>query len=445
MTLVTFLGMLGAEQKKTEEVKATSQEARASYAFEPSLAADLKLPQDKALGKYHNMLPLLLEHLHSPDRIVLVGTGDSLRLQRQLLERHYPALARREVETVELDDTLDYRAIFGRLNDLLERDDELIVDISHSFRHLPILMVVELIIENVKDPSRIRHILFARELKKNLDYEIVDLREYLTLANISYALASFTRNYTVATAVRTRDEGYQQLLHLLERVSDHLLANSFESLLFYDTEGGAPLTLRIIETLRRVERHPTARPLARYLAEIRRHMEEIHAQSERDPDERYEFFARTMYDKGYMLNAVVLLDEALAAYCLEGLRRRPEFAETFQGFEAKIVARSDPRRYNRYELSSMAKNLVKFGKKFQGTFLLDDSAHHRALDIITRNYRGTQALRNLLFDCDAMRNNLAHGNSDRRLDDVRRELGELMARYDEVCRFDDPLGRFQTR
>jgi hypothetical protein len=93
----------------------------------------------------------------------------------------------------------------------------------------------------------------------------------------------------------------------------------------------------------------------------------------------------------------------------------------------------------------MAKNLVKHGNDYRGTFLHDDAIHRKAIEFIDRHYGRTRTLRKLIKACNAMRNNLAHGNSDRRLENIRHDLGELMARYDEVCRFDDPLGRFQTR
>lgn len=64
-----------------------------------------------------------------------------------------------------LDETHGYPAIFRQLSDILAREQEIVVDISHSFRHLPSLMMVDMIMENVRHSGKIRHILFAKELK----------------------------------------------------------------------------------------------------------------------------------------------------------------------------------------------------------------------------------------------------------------------------------------
>lgn len=72
------------------------------------------------------------------------------------------------------------------MNETINQYDEVIVDVSHGFRHLPILMVVDLIIQNFQDTSKIKQILFAKEIDKHEKdkkgvYEIIDLKEYLTL------------------------------------------------------------------------------------------------------------------------------------------------------------------------------------------------------------------------------------------------------------------------
>ncbi|WP_456381305.1 TM1812 family CRISPR-associated protein [Hydrogenimonas sp.] len=400
------------------------------------------------------MLPLLLETFPG-SRIVAVGTPQSIEGQSTLLKARYPQVTGK-VEYHTIEDAHDYHVIFRQLGDVLESDDDLIVDISHSFRHLPALMMVDMIIANIKHPGRVRHILFAKELEAGKRYRIVDLREYLTLANVSYALASFTKNYTIATTVRTVDEIYQVLLDELTRFGEHILANSFEALL--TPEGKKPpIVQQILENIELLQKHKTTRdlihPLVPYLDEIANHMREIQAQSERPLDERYRFFAGLMFDKGYLLNALTLLDEAAAAYCVEAFRKLPSTAHAVERFEAAIQNRDDSDIYNRYELLNITKNIVKFGEKFtknykkekvfNTTIALKFIETIKAYLKVDNHYRKTKNLRNFLFTCDKTRNNLAHANSDKRLENVRSEIKNLLIRYEEVCYKEDPLHRFR--
>jgi len=121
-----------------------------------------------------------------------------------------------------------------------------IVDVTHGFRYLPILMIIDLIIQNIKQENKIKSILFAKELVKPLkennfigEYDIIDLRQYLGLANITY----------------------------------HILANSLQELklisnnLYNNTE-------YIIKNLNNEEKM-IFKVVERYLMELKEHMEYI--------------------------------------------------------------------------------------------------------------------------------------------------------------------------
>jgi CRISPR-associated DxTHG motif protein len=445
MTIVTFAGLIGIE-KEEEEWKVTGE--KAEYLFSPSLVHALSL--EKEPYRYENMLPLLLETFPG-SRVVTVGTPRSIEGQSVLLKTRYPRIADK-VEYHPIEDAHDYHVIFRQLGDVLESDDDLIVDITHSFRHLPALMMVDMIIANIKHPGRVRHILFAKELETGQRYRIVDLREYLTLANVSYALASFTKNYTIATIVKTVDEVYQALLNDLSRFGEHMLANSFEALLTSENDN-PPVAQNILDVIGVVKTHERFKeiihPIELYLDEITEHMRQVLAQAENPMDERLHFFARLMFDKGYLLNALTLLDEAAAAYCVEAFRKLPSTAHAVERFEAAIQNRDNLKLYNRYELTNIAKNIVKLGKFYKKNLYRNDDATimerfiEEARDYVNGHYRQLKSLRDFLFACDDTRNNLAHANSAERLDDARNEIQSLFIRYEEVCYEEDPLKRFK--
>lgn len=447
MTFVTFLGMVGIKRENGAYL-ADERGEKAAYLFNPSLVHALSLQKEPYI--YENMLPLLLEAFPEA-RVVAVGTPQSIEGQSALLRARYSETAGR-VEYLAIDDAHDYHAIFRQLGDVLESDGEFVVDISHSFRHLPALMMVDMIIANIKHPGRVRHILFAKELEAGRRYRIVDLREYLTLANVSYALASFTKNYTLATTVKTVDEVYQALLNDLTSFGEHMLANSFEALLTAEGEN-PPVARKILDVIGVVKNHERFKevihPIEPYLDEIAEHMRQVLAQAERPMDERLHFFARLMFDKGYLLNALTLLDEAAAAYCVEGFGKNPGTAEAVRAFEAAIQNRDNPRLYNRYELTNIAKNIVKIGRNYQKNLYRQEDAAimeafvEKAKAYVNRHYWKLKELRDFLYDCDETRNNLAHANSAERLEKVRHAIQALFIRYEEVCYENDPLHRFR--
>lgn len=435
MTIVTFLGMVNPDQE-------------AKYRINPKLAHALGLDPTRIFHN-PNMFAFLLENF--PDtKIVAVATPQSYNLQKTLPPRL--GIKQDRIHYEILDEIHDYPAIFRQLSDILAKEQEIVVDISHSFRHIPSLMMVDMILENIERPGKIRHILFAKELVPSRKYVIVDLREYLTLANVSYALAGFTKNYTIATTVRTVDELYQALLNELAVFGDHILANSLEALIF-PNDGNPSVAKKILSIIEQVKVHETTKdlihPLVPALDEIAGHMKETLRQADKPRDERYYHFATTMFSKGYLLNALTLVNEAAAAYCVEGFRNMEETKPYIQAFERAIEQGENPNIYNYYELSNILKNIVKLGNRYSkqyryetNTTIADTMIEH-VRDSVNRNYRETQTLRDFLFDCDNTRNNLAHANSAQRLDDVRNKIKNLLIDYENICMFDDPLHRYR--
>ena len=116
-----------------------------------------------------------------------------------------------------ISDEKDYDIVFKQINELLNDYDEVIIDVSHGFRHLPILMTINLIVQNIVNSKKITSILFAKEIVKFKEYEMIDLVGYLDLSNIAFTLARFSENYTVSRNIHFRDKTYQELVDSLNQ------------------------------------------------------------------------------------------------------------------------------------------------------------------------------------------------------------------------------------
>jgi CRISPR-associated DxTHG motif protein len=430
MTIITFLGLIGGSYSSKNGVRLYDEIKEVEYSFSSTLQQSLHIESSK---KYYqpNMLPLLIE-LFPDAKIIAVGTEASIAVQKALFKKLNKQNFPSQENTIILESEQNFESIFSVLGALLEEHHDVIVDISHSFRHIPILMTISMLIENILNLNNIKQILFAKELKREERYEIIDISRYLDLSNVSYALASFTDNYTVVKNIHVKDKDFKALLKLLEQAGEHILANSFEAL-FVGTDSQKPLIKRINTTLEAVMQHHVSMPLKRYLKHIKAHITELEQLIDVQEDERYYTFAKLMYTKGFMLNAITLLDESLSRYALQAIRKKgAKYAKAIEDFEYKIESSQRySTLYNRYELATQAKNIIKFHSKNKKAFLADEALSKELVNEI--DYKKTQSLRDLIYECDKIRNDLAHGNTYNHYENIKTEIGDLVNRYSQVC------------
>jgi CRISPR-associated DxTHG motif protein len=399
------------------------------YIFEPTLREVLEKSDDNC--RYPNMLGLLLEEF--PDaRFVAVGTNIAFEVQQEVMKHFGYNENFTKVERIVLEDEMDFTNIFSQLDRIMQSEKKVIVDISHSFRHLPILMTIQMIIENIQDHNKIKHIFFAKELEKDRRYEIIDLHDYLDLSAIAFALASFDENYTVGHYVKVSNHNYRDLLKLLRVIGTHILSNSFK-VLFTHHDKQRPLVERVLELLTNLQKHPTSKPLERSLKKIEEHMQKLKDLSTMREDRMYFEMAFILYKKGYMLNAITLLDEATALYCLHSIK---QLDEKFRMHIDSAKFKGKP--YGAYRLSNEAKNLLKYypNSKYP---LLQDEKFTRMVIKRLRN-KDFVKFKKFIQDCDSVRDDLAHGNKSKYRKDIDLEMEKLFSKYRSHCIENDILG-----
>ena len=159
--VITILGMVGGSDIHQKAV----------YYFE-----DKK--EDKK--EYFNTLPLLIDTYSNEYKIVPFYTKEAKSVNEKVLEKSNLEFKDFDKKYF-IEDDKDFIKLFNIINSAVDEYSELIIDVSHGFRHFPILMIVDLIIQNFKDTSKIKKILFAKEITQFKEYEIIDLKEYLDL------------------------------------------------------------------------------------------------------------------------------------------------------------------------------------------------------------------------------------------------------------------------
>ena len=120
----------------------------------------------------------MIEKFSDDYKIVPLYAKEAKSVNEKVLQKSDIAFANFD-EKYFIDDDKNFTKLFNIINSAIDEFDELIVDVSHGFRHLPILMIVDLIIQNFQNTSKIKNILFAKEIIYREEYEIIDLKEYL--------------------------------------------------------------------------------------------------------------------------------------------------------------------------------------------------------------------------------------------------------------------------
>lgn len=234
MKVVTFLGTI----KKAEDHNVPI------YRYDNKLKELYSLKRER----YVNMLPLLIDNFDAKS-IVPIFTEKALKIQSKVLKdelgNSYDEIFNNENL---IEGEKNFYDILRIINNATSGDKEYIIDLTHGFRHIPILATISLISQSLNNTDKIKHIFFAKEKTPGKEYEIIDLKEYLELANMSYVLETFDKNYTVSFVASFENEDFENLRGELAKFSNYILSNSLQAL-----KNSFDIVLEYIENIKKNE------------------------------------------------------------------------------------------------------------------------------------------------------------------------------------------------
>jgi len=442
--VITILGIQGGFVSNNK-VTFSNKDNLAKYYFEGS---DEK--------EYFNTLPLLIDKYQEEYKIIPIFTKESKLFNQEVLSSFYSYMQIDFNNKYLIRDEKNFKDIFSLFNRTIEEFDEVIIDVTHGFRHLPLLMLIDLMIINFKDIDKISKILFAKEIVKHTpkqqgSYEIIDLKDYLDLANISYALSSFNQNYTISNHIKTNNENYNNFIEELSKFSKHILANSLDALII-STNKKKSISSNIINAIDKIlsKDDDILKNFEPFLLEVRKHIEIIEGYKNLKYYQRLYNLSRNMLEKGYLLNSITLLSEAIGLYTKEIFKEiNDDIKEFIEKFEQKVKQHKNTnKKYHLYSLSNQSKTLYKLGIDFNGNFLKIKNPNNnerifnnKSAEITVRiknhildikNDENYIKVVNLINDVDILRNNLAHGNSSNRLENVEKEIKDVLDTFEKV-------------
>ena len=429
MKVVTILGK--GYVKEAEE--------RPIYEYDEKLKNLYSLKKQR----YTNMLPLLIDNF-GVQNIVPIFTEDARDDQIKVLEKEF------KTSHIEIfnnknfirGDTNFYE-ILRIINEATNEDNEYIIDLTHGFRHIPILATISLISQSLSDTNKIKHIFFAKEIINQKEYEIIDLKEYLELANMSYMLETFDKNYTVSFVAAFENEDFENLRGELTKFSNDILANSLKAL-----ENRFDVVLQYIENIKKNEQIFTFRTS---LDKIKEHIENLKQISTKIDYQKLYEMAKVLNKKGYLLNAITLLFEGIGYYCVSGLEKISPKVEAY------VREFKNSGFFDSYDLTNQSRNLIKIGREMKSYLFGTEKAqtHFGLSEKKAKEYLGDiknsicnkleripdiEEFKNFIIAAEKLRNNLAHGNSSDEIANTKLNFKRLLEDYKKFCIKDDILG-----
>lgn len=409
--VITILGLQGGYITENE-VKFTNFDLKAKYYFEDQTEEDAK--------DFFNTLPLLITKYRDDYEIVPIFTKDAKLFTEAVLQRGYSALPVTFHDQHFLEDEKNFKNIFSIIDTTIENYDEVIIDVSHGFRHLPILMTVDLLIQNFKNTQKIKHIWFAKEKQKhdkNIQglYEMIDLKEYLELANIAFILSTFKQNYTVANHIKSIK--YPDLMVALNNFSNDIMALSLNHLFTIS----APQLIEKLDAIVDSSMQKQAQELSQHIATLTAYKGKKRYQT-------YFDLSQELFDKNYMLLSLALLYESIRMYIKTIIKKdHPELIERVETFFKGDL----------YKIGFFCKNLkTKFPNKEEYIEKLLKKLGE--MNLSEDDYKALQVsfnkleIKKLYEEIDKKRNNLAHANSDEKsFDDIKQEIKNLLDQYEK--------------
>ncbi len=397
--VITILGLIGSKES----------DKKAKYLFEDKefdCFNSLHMLVER-YAKTHDIVPFFTAAAKTSNEIVLQKSG-GLHVE---FDSHY-----------FIDDEDDFKDIFNRIDEAINHYDEVVVDVSHGFRHLPILMTVDLIIQNFQNTDKIKNILFAKEVEQYKRYEVIDLKEYLDIANIAFVLSTFEKNYTVANHIKSQK--YSSLIDRLNAFSNDIMALSLNNLFQKSSK-------ELMEELEKID-DVAIRSQAQNLKD------NIAVLTFYKGKKRYLTYydlSKDLFGKNYMLLSLSLLFESIRLYIKVSIKKaHPELVESV---EEKLD-------HNLYRIGDFFKNLSwKDYGKYQ--------KEHKKIDISKEEYNKLKNtypkdIEGLYKKIDATRNNLAHANSDgKSFKDIKKDIKDLLGEYHDTCIKEKRIGDLMSK
>ena len=395
-------------------------------------------------AKKYNMLEFMIDEYGDKYEIIPLFTKEAKNAQKSVFEKagkpEYVKIFKhplaKEIDSENIENSYD--VILKKIDEILDffsDEDEIIIDITHGFRHLPILMIIDAIIHKLKDPSKIKKIYFAKELERNRKYEIVDITEYLELTLFVIMINLFLDNFTIADNFKFNIKEFEDVKNELQKFREHILSNSIKSLI--DKNGIIDNIIKELNEL--IKNKKKVEVFKDKIEQIESFLSEFKENYKQIPVYLAHFeTAKILFEKKYLLNAVTFLIESqslLAKNIIEKVDNKVK--NNF--YEAQ-------KRNKDYYILHTAKSFFAFSDnlgKFKSNYFEKDN-NKKIYLINKKNYDqlkqkcksviDVDEFREILKKTNNIRNTLAHINMKKTHLDIEKDMKKVIEKYEKFLK-----------
>ncbi len=404
--VITILGMSGVKQNKVAD--------KCLYTID-----------GKTIENY-NIFPTLIKKYSPEYKIEPLYTKEAKQAQEIVLEAEGIKNIVFDDQRGLLDDVNDFEAVFSTIDKIMTRYDEVIVDVSHGFRHLPILMIIDVIIRGLGNSSKISKILFAKEIDQFKEYEVIDLKQYVDLASFAFVVTNFKDNFTISNHIDISAPKLQGLIKAMKEFSGDILSLSLESLVSKSSEG-------LIKEIDCAIKEFGTSAFTRDLEALKSLISKSFAVDGKKRYQSYYDISKALFERGYYSNSLAILNEGVGLYVKSMAKQI--FGDEIIAIEAKIEKKESHKTHNFYALSSAFKNMIVHESNFREELGFDGTQAQRLSDSIKEamNEEKFKKFKKFISKLTTTRNDLLHANSTGKISDYKNTIDGFLKSYEEFC------------
>jgi len=348
---------------------------------------------EKKSGEFCNSLDMLLEH-YPDEEGYFIGTKVAIEFQKELLKfdkkRHH-------FITVE-DDSLD--DIFEKILELLNKEQgQTILDITHGFRHQPIMAIFASTLSQFLERKDLK-IIYAKEKERLKSYEYIYLNEYIEITQISLLLTGFIRTLNFIPVSN------------MKLLNNQVFEDFSKSLLSNDLRGVERNHLLLKEELLQLKENKELKHISNLIEKVDSELKPLEMLPFFEPYQKYILLAKMTMEKNYLIVALAYIFESLRGYC----------SYRFESLCVTIEFKDDYAKNTAVMNTIMNFRQAKFGteilKKYEG--------------IYQKNKNEFKEVRKLYEKIRKRRNALAHINTTSNFEDIKEDLRVIIMRVEAL-------------
>ena len=392
--IISILGTAGAIVDFDNCLPRLDENFTPKYKFAKYLAKNI----DKKDGEYKNATEFILNNYE--DNFILLGTKCAIKFQKEILK---DTIDSKNIEFIEiLDNDLD--DLFEKIFNILDKCNEnIILDITHGFRHQPIMAIFASTMSQFLEHKELR-IIFAKEIEREKIYEYVYLDQYIETTRLTLLLSGFIRTYNFIPV-----KGMKLIdAKSFEAFSKALLSN--------DMLGVTKSSKKLIDQVKTMLQNRDLAHIETLLLQVQEILQDFEDFDTLKDYEKYLTLTKMTTDKNYLIVALTYLFESLREY-------------TSSRFSPLLTELNYKNDY--FKNTDVMDTVCNFKRNYK-----DNAIQKKYPQIATKNRSSFGRVKTIYSEIRELRNSLAHINKDKEFEDIKNDINKMIFKVEKLYKDD---------